>query len=417
MVAAAVDPWHDVTFMLTVGECPRPEAIEAIIEGTKEYVRPGGAERWADWLRKAAAADSFFVFPLFKLVQWYDGHGEFSRADSLCHVIDTRFPDLSGRMRLASEETCALLRGDKDTALERIRALEGLSPYNTLDLVTIAFHGSNRLHEALEALSRWTPPTRNDYAIRRDRWAKSKEAEILHLLGEHERELEVAREARAGYPRDETLLVREASALIALGQVAEAMDSLEAAVDTLRPSQNPEAILLIPALECEVHGCEERSQELLARLLRWYEARPLEERETPDVKRSIAVQLLNLNQAQEAVPIWRELVDRDPGNLEYLGQLGLALAMAGEQEEAREIAERLSSWDELWFWGRSTYWQACIAANLGELEEAVDLLWQADDRGNYVRGNFFNDPSPQIDPYLRPLRGHPGFLDYVKPRG
>jgi tetratricopeptide (TPR) repeat protein len=412
MVAPKVDPWADVTTMLTNDECPRPEAIEAMIEATKEYSRPGGPETWGDWVRRATEEDSTYVYALIKLVDWYAGRQEFSRADSVCRVIDTRFPDLSGPMRLSSEGSCATLRGDKDTALERSRALEERHPSNTLGLGDIAFRGSNRLHEALEALSRWHPPTRNDFAIILDRFAKRMEAEILHLLGEHERELSVAREARAEYPRDEQLLVREVAALIALGQVDEAMDSLEAAADTLRPSQNPEAILLIPALECEVHGCEERSRELLARLLRWYEARPPEERDTPAVKQSIAVQLLNLNRAQEAVPIWRELVDRDPGNLEYLGELGLALAMAGEEGEARAIAKRLSGWDEPWFWGRSTYWRVCIAANLGELEEAVDLLWQADDRGNYV-----NDPPPHYDPNLRPLRDHPGFQDYVKPRG
>jgi tetratricopeptide (TPR) repeat protein len=378
----------------------------------REWTRPGGGERWPVFLRRAAALDSEYVVPLFKLVDWYTPRGEFSLADSLCRLIQTRFPDLSGRMRLATEASCSGLWGEKDTYMDRMRELEPFSPYNTLGLADLAFRGLNRLQEAREALSRWTPPPRSGFTVGVDPQAKEMMALVLHLLGEHEQELEVAREARREYPKHESLLVREVAALIAMGQVDEAMDSLEAAVDTLRPSQDPAAVLLIPALECEVHGCEERSRELLARLLEWYEARPPEERDTPAVKQSIAVQLLNLNRAQEAVPIWRELVDHDPGNLEYLGEFGLALAMAGEEEEAREIAERLSGWDEPWFWGRSTYWRACIAANLGELEEAVDLLWQADDRGNYV-----NDPPPHYDPNLRPLRDHPGFQDYIKPRG
>jgi hypothetical protein len=61
--------------------------------------------------------------------------------------------------------------------------------------------------------------------------------------------------------------------------------------------------------------------------------------------------------------------------------------------------------------GRESYWQACIAALLGEKERAMTLLHDA-----YTQGRAFTIWLHR-DMDLEPLRDYPPFQELLRPKG
>jgi len=270
---------------------------------------------------------------------------------------------------------------------------------------------TNHPEEAERASSQFDGEA-NAYS-RRNAWGvRLRHSLALHLLEKHRRELQVIRRGREESPDFERLRRAEIAALIALGRVEEAMDTMEAALDGLRPDQTPSRFLDEAALECEVHGCPEMSPGLWERSLAWHETRPAEVLQTLGNKRVRSDRLLKLKRNEEALDLAREVAAAVPDSLDDLGTLGVALALVGNQEEALEVVRRLGDWEDPWVLGRNTFWRACIAANLGELEEAVGLLWQAE-----AEGAAFSSFDPHRNTLFRPLRGSAAFEKYVEPRG
>ena len=83
----------------------------------------------------------------------------------------------------------------------------------------------------------------------------------------------------------------------------------------------------------------------------------------------------------------------------------------GEQEKAREILEGLRRLDRPYLRGVNTYWAACIAAQLGEPDLAVELIQQALSQGVSVSTNLHTDMD------FEPLHGYPPFEELRRPKG
>jgi TolB-like protein/tetratricopeptide (TPR) repeat protein len=103
----------------------------------------------------------------------------------------------------------------------------------------------------------------------------------------------------------------------------------------------------------------------------------------------------------EAVEQFREALKRSPGNPNYLGALGHALALHGDAAEARRIAEGLEKKREP---GDGTaFFIALVYTGLGETDVALDWLEAAcDERSGSVR-------YLKVEPRLDPIRTHPRF--------
>ena len=92
--------------------------------------------------------------------------------------------------------------------------------------------------------------------------------------------------------------------------------------------------------------------------------------------------------------------------------LGNWTVYAGERDAALEVSERLAQIEDTRFLkGAHTYWRACIAAHLGDLDEAVQMLNQA-----YREGYAFGWHQ-RYSIELAPLQGHPPFQTWLEPRG
>ena len=86
-------------------------------------------------------------------------------------------------------------------------------------------------------------------------------------------------------------------------------------------------------------------------------------------------------------------------------------ARRGDHEEARRISDGLSDLADPYNHGRHTYWQACIAAQLGERERAMLLL-----RDAFSQGRRF-DLWLHRDMDLEPLHDYPPFQEFLRPKG
>ncbi|MCK4916154.1 MAG: hypothetical protein KAS89_08280, partial [Candidatus Eisenbacteria sp.] len=114
---------------------------------------------------------------------------------------------------------------------------------------------------------------------------------------------------------------------------------------------------------------------------------------------------------QEARGLLLQLASERPDDLDLKGYLGVLAARLGDHGEARATLEELRRLDDPYLFGNNTYWAACIAAQLGERERAVELIRQALSQGFRVNMRLHTDMD------LEPLHGYPPFEELRRPKG
>jgi hypothetical protein len=102
---------------------------------------------------------------------------------------------------------------------------------------------------------------------------------------------------------------------------------------------------------------------------------------------------------------------RDTGNTAVIavGYLGVIAARRGDITRARAVADSLGGQTRKWDLGLSTWWRAAILANLGQRDEAMQLLGESRRKGQSMAGWHSHTA-------LRPLRGYPPFEAMIKPQ-
>ena len=119
---------------------------------------------------------------------------------------------------------------------------------------------------------------------------------------------------------------------------------------------------------------------------------------------------------EEARDVFNDLLEdsperSDPLYLNSRGQRAFLAATAGDLAQANDDLDWFSALDGRYLKGRHTYWRAVITGALGDRDEAVRLLRQAYREG---RERFANDAEHA---YLDPVRDHPAFQEWLRPRG
>jgi hypothetical protein len=231
------------------------------------------------------------------------------------------------------------------------------------------------------------------------------------MAGEYARELEVVREGRRQFPQYTDLIYAEIRALVALEREKEALAILDDHLSSLVPGQGPVSYLDLAAQEFQAHGYPQEADSLWARLLRWHSAQPPEVLDTPQSRREVVRTLLHLGREVEAEPLAEALTDAESGDLDAWGMLGAVKARLGKSDAAEEVLIRLENWSDQYSLGQNTLWRARIEADLGHPEKAVALLGLAGEEGWRIRDQ------PHRDPFLRALRGHPDFQQFLEPKG
>ncbi|MDH3497905.1 MAG: protein kinase [Gemmatimonadota bacterium] len=399
-VAAALD--HRLFGSSTVSHPPSLEAYRAYLEGLSAfyYAGPQRMDEVLTFMYQAVALDSLFPHPRFFLVMAHMNLGQMRAADSNAALLIPFRPRFSPYERAFLDWLVTNLRGDRAGALRAARARGA-----AWDIAVEALR-SNRAYESIEILSGVGEPENPEFYFK---WHALMEA--LHMVGDYSGELTQARRAREIYPDRRLMLGNELRALAALGRIEDVFRGLDQSL--LLPSQGELAVgdlMLSVAAELRAHGHTAASHRAAERAVAWFDSRPDDEAAAVPARVGRAMALYLAERWQTAETIFQEVAAGSPRDLNVQGYLGVLAARRGDRGEARRISAHLTSLADPYDFGRDVYWQACIAAQLRELDRAMVLLREAYDRGRSFDLQLHRD----ID--LEPLHGYPPFEEFLAPK-
>ena len=366
-------------------------------------------------LYRAAALDSTFKLPLVWATLAHSFLNECEPADSLARALAPARDRLGRLDRFLLDRQAAMCRGDLNAAYRMSREMIDAVPQSEFLAWLLARDALavQRPREAQVVLERLHP---NRGSLRNIAPYYLYLTYALHELGDHERELAAAQRARKQFPDNLAMLRLELLALAALGRVPDVNRALDEIPALPRhPLRTPSEVMRDAALELRAHGQPEASRAVFARALAWFESRPAAELATEASRFERLQALYAAGQWGAARNLVGELVREHAESVSYEGIRGVLAARRGARGEAAGADSALVG---LWRWnlqGASTYWRACIAAQLGDSARAVTLLWQAHAEGEGVHPEFFM--MLHTDPGLEPLRGYARFRAFLKPKG
>ena len=110
-------------------------------------------------------------------------------------------------------------------------------------------------------------------------------------------------------------------------------------------------------------------------------------------------------------PVGDEWADNPSVRSRYIGMLGVIAGMQGDRQRALKISQDLEA--QPWTWRSSKrFWQARIAASLGEFDRATAILREAVAEGLTVTRIHFESSLLSLV-----LRDHPPFQELIRPKG
>jgi DNA-binding SARP family transcriptional activator/TolB-like protein len=379
---------------------PSLEAYQAYLQGHEAFHRSQlELPQALDFFYQAVAVDSSFLEARFYIYLAHASRGEWQAADSNAQLLVPFRSSMTPYQRATLDWFLAASRGDRIGALQAARARGGV-----LDIGVEALK-ANYPQEAVHALT--SSPNLSGWYFH---WLTLIEA--YHMLGDYLSELSEAQRGREAFPERLRMLEGEVRALAALGDTGEVRARLHESL-LLAPDDgySPGDVMIGAAAELRAHGSRAASLEAAERAIDWYRSRPGEETATGWYRYSLAHALYLREQWDAARLLFEELASEAPSDINLRGFLGVLAARRGDVETARTISEGLAGTAPRGDFGRDLYWQACIAALLGEPERAMELL-----RDAYARGRAFTIFLHR-DMDLEPLRDYPPFQEFIAPKG
>jgi predicted Zn-dependent protease len=159
------------------------------------------------------------------------------------------------------------------------------------------------------------------------------------------------------------------------------------------------------------HGFPDAADEIRDWAIDWYESLEPDTLVHPLYRYGYARMLYFDGRLEEADAQFQVLVRETPDSVGYHGYRGSTAARLGDRERAMQISESLTTLDRPFRFGGIAYWQARIAAVLGDREVAIAKLRQALDEGFVITDAFHRD----FD--LQSLRGYEPFEEMLRPKG
>jgi TolB-like protein/tetratricopeptide (TPR) repeat protein len=386
---------------------PTYEASQAHARGIEEWTRADYAAA-AQSFERAYALDTTYLRALMLASGAHGNAGHRERGDSLYGILLVRRHELAPYDRYRLDYVAALRRDDRAAALAAIRAAVELVPFGTARFALIgSLRALNRPHEALRSIEEIHAQFVEIGGAWHAAWRLY--TELLHELGEHERELELARESRTHVSGPLFGMAYEGCALAALGRLDELTTLVgEMALAASQPVLTPGDALASIGEEARAHGHRVAALEIAERGLRWYDGQPEEFQKTGRA-RSLRARLLYLHEDWDGAAA---VLTADSAHVvDALGYQGAAAARRGDPESARRFAKALADLRLPPMRGGATRWRARIAALLGERDEAVALLQRAFSEGLDYGIWLHRDAD------LESLAGFPPFEELVRPRG
>ena len=321
---------------------------------------------------EAFRRDSMFVVALIYAAQALWNDDEFARADSVLRVMRAQRVEVSEYHDLLADYMQAHLASDGDRALAAIRRAAEIAP-STRSPYNLAFTAlrMNRPQEALStllALDTDTGPMRD--------WPSywTQRAHAHHLLAQHDREREAAREMARRHPSLRVPLALEIRSLAAQGNVA-AIDSLLRDAVALPPDTywSQGGAMVTAGEELAAHGHAAAAQRYFDRAVSWLANQLAREPSHEAHRYWLGMAHYSAGRWRDAMPYFESLAAEEGSDaLTYRGYLALIRARSGDRRAETRLGEARPH--EL---GRYTAFRARIAAVRGDTAAAVALLSQA----------------------------------------
>jgi tetratricopeptide (TPR) repeat protein len=370
------------------------------LEGLR--TRPRARPQQLAHVDSAVALDSTFVGALALSALLHATYGDREGAQPNLRRLESMWADLTPLDRAHLDRARA--RADGDLPAEYRASNTAVELVGTSMSHYLAGEASLKVHRPREA---------RDHLLQFDRERMSHPGvyqtlgRALHEMGSHRTELRLMAELHERHPGSTGvgfLRVPEMGALAAVGRGGEALERLFA----FELENAGASTWIISADEIEAHGDAETARVVRERYLERHDAIPQDERQRSyefDRGRLLA----SLGRSDEARDIFRGLIDDTPGSAAARVQLALIAATIGDRAYAEETIEWLGQ--RLRPSQDGSIDQARIAAALGDAERSVRLHRQAEEAGQV---DFFG---LHRHPAYQPIRDHPVFVEYMKPRG
>lgn len=400
-------PW---TRALLAVQPPRIEAYREYVEGTRTSVRGDhlqAVERYA----AAVALDSTFHAARLALAWSLGNVGRRAEGRSLAAALREVEHELAPLHRSSLDLLEAAGSGNPVRRYEAARrAAEAHGHWqHTLQWATEALRSMNRPREALGILQGMG----RDGPHRETPQYWTYRARAHHVLAQHRHELGVAREARRANPEALWALELEAFALAALGRVDELNDVVRERLVRSRPGpEHPLEFVLYTALELHAHGQPAAAGRIIGRGVEWYRSLPPPQQADHGHLAYHALLLMHTHERTAAEALLHQVARAHPLEASLAGHIGVLAAERGDRDEARRIADRLGALEATGAFGdHPVFWQACVAAAMGETDEGVRLLREA------LRLGVVYHPRPHRLRCFDSLRSDIGFQELLRPRG
>jgi TolB-like protein/tetratricopeptide (TPR) repeat protein len=414
VVAEAVDPRLGASASIA-GDPPLYDAYLEFSTGVGIWYDGRNGRDALPHFSRAAALDSTFALPLIWSAWVYQTLGGCDSTAAIARRL-TRL-HLSRLEKLQIDRQIDRCNGDLPGAYRRAHLLVEARPGSEVWKEQLARDALNfdRPREAVAILAQLHP---DRGALRKRVSYYNWLTNAYHLLGEHDRELEVARRARERFPANLAAQRMELVALASLGATRRGeVDTRLAELDALPPDpiRKTATVMREVALDLATHGDSIGARVALARALAWHASRPRGEQRTEYARFERALTHHAAGHADSARAIAAALVRAHPESVDYVGLTGVLAARRGDSVEAARADRVLVGLSRPYARGRGTYWRACIAAEQGRRDEAVSLLKRARAQGHVFNGLFFLNA--HLEPSFATLRGYAPFRELLRPVG
>jgi hypothetical protein len=244
-------------------------------------------------------------------------------------------------------------------------------------------------------------------------WPFSQMTSAQHLLGNYEKELEYANAACAHFPDSAVFFQRRARALVGLGELEKVNQVIEDLLAINARDGSAGVAMSDTAMELRAHGHRSAGDEMAARSVEWFEARPtVFRKDSVQAKRLAFMRALwmtgRLDRLEEVLAL-RE--SAGVTHVEAAAMRGWIAARRGDRGLALKIAENLPPGTHSWTRSDDILFRASIAAHLGEKQRAVALLTEAFSKGS-SQGTRLH-----VNPGFEPLWDYPPFQELIRPKG
>ena len=387
---------------------PRYAAYQAFAAGYERFAVQGDFVGSRPFFERAIAIDSTYARAYLLLARQYVSSEEFARADAMARRIERLPQGVNAFEQLQVDYLRADLSGNLGGMLRAQQQLVARdSSALALALVGRAANDLLRPGLAIPALEHSEAPylLMGGFAARDHTYLL---AEAYHEAGLYDRELDELVARQALFSGDATFRGRALRAYAGLKQGVAAV----ARADTLLRGSGDSAEVVLRlvaagAQEFRAHGDAGTAARLITVSRVWLGAHPARV-PSPDRRMQEGIIMLASGMLDSAATRF-SLAARDTNRIAAAGYLALCALARGNRGRARAIADSIGGIRRPWLFGVHTFWRAAIIGALGERDQAVQLLHQANREGQPMQSWHYIDA-------LVSLHGYPAFEALIRPQ-